>query len=174
MRKRVLCILLLTFVFFCSIILVSTQLWAQALKIGVFDIQKIMRESKTIDNYRQQLLKNLEAKRKPFREKEDAARQIEEKLRKEGEKLSFNERKALEDRLANEAKELRRLKEDIDMELQKMDRELTQKAFTEISGVIKKVAAGEGYSIIFEKSAAGIVYTVDAVDITGKILNQLK
>ncbi len=55
-----------------------------------------------------------------------------------------------------------------------MDRELAQKAFTEISGVIKKAAADGGYSIIFEKSAAGIVYAVDAVDITGKILNQLK
>jgi outer membrane protein len=152
----------------------STQLWAQALKIGVFDFQKIMRESKTIDSYRQQLYKNLETKRKPLKEKEDAAKLIEEKLRKEGEKLSVNERKSLEERLANEAKELRRLKEDIDMELQKMDRELTQKAFTEISGVIKKVAASEGYSIIFEKSAAGIVYAVDAVDITGKILSQLK
>jgi len=162
------------FIFFFITLFVVSFTYAQALKIGVFDIQKIMRESKTIDSYRQQLLKNLEAKRKPFREKEDAVRQIEDKLRKDGEKLSFNERRALEDRLANEAKELRRLKEDIDIELQKMDRELTQKAFTEIGGVIRKIAASEGYSIIFEKSAAGIVYSVDAIDITGKILNQLK
>jgi hypothetical protein len=46
----------------------STQLWAQGLKIGVFDIQKIMRESKTIDSYRQQLYKYLETKRKPLKE----------------------------------------------------------------------------------------------------------
>ncbi len=174
MKKRVSGILFLTFLFFCSMIMASTQLWAQALKIGVFDIQKIVRESKTIDSYRQQLYKNLETKRKPLKEKEDAARLLEEKLRKEGERLSINERKNLEERLANEAKELRRLKEDIDMELQKLDRELTQKAFTEISGVINKVAADGGYSIIFEKRAAGIVYVVDTIDITGRILDQLK
>jgi len=171
MKKRV---VFIASMFFCSLILLVPHLYAQALKIGVFDIQKIMRESKTIDAYRQQLLKNLEAKRKPFRDKEDAARQIEEKLRKERDKLSFNERRALEDRLVNEAKELRRLKEDIDSELQKMDRELTQQAFADIGSVIKKIAENEGYTIIFERSAAGIVHATDTVDITGKILNQLK
>ncbi len=68
MKKGVSGILLLTFLFFCSLVMASTQLWAQGLKIGVFDIQKIMRESKTIDSYRQQLYKYLETKRKPLKE----------------------------------------------------------------------------------------------------------
>ena len=169
MKKRVLCI---TSVFFCCLILIATQLSAQALKIGVFDIQRIMKESKTIEGYRQELSKGIEAKRKPLIDKENSVRTIEDKLRKE--KLSAADRKTLEEKLANEVKELKRLREDIDIELQRMDRELTQKAFRDIGGVVKNIADKENYTIIFEKNAAGIVHVKDTVDITGKVLNQLK
>jgi len=171
MKKRVLCI---TFVLFCCLILTVTQLLAQALKIGVFDIQRIMKESKTIDGYRHELSKGIEAKRKPLSDKENSVRTLEDKLRKDGEKLSLNERRATEEKLANEVKELKRLREDIDIELQRMDRELTQKAFRDIGGVVKNIADKENYTIIFEKNAAGIVHVKDTVDITGKVLSQLK
>jgi len=169
MKKRILCI---TSIFFCCLILTATQLWAQVLKIGVFDIQRIMKESKTIDGYRHELSKGIEAKRKPLIDKENSVRTIEDKLRKE--KLSAADRKTLEEKLANEAKELKRLREDIEIELQKMDRELTQKAFRDIGGVVKSIADKENYTIIFEKNAAGIVHVKDTVDITGKVLSQLK
>lgn len=161
-------------ILFCFMIVGSTCLYAQALKIGVFDIQRIMKESKTIEGYRRELSKNIEAKRKPLVNKENSVRTLEEKLRKDGEKLSLNERRTTEEKLANEAKELKRLREDIEIELQKMDRELTQKAFMDIGGVVKNIADKESYTIIFEKNAAGIVHFTDAVDITAKVLGQLK
>jgi len=133
-----------------------------------------MKESKTIEGYRHELLKGIEAKRKPLSDKENSVRTLEDKLRKDGEKLSLNERRATEEKLANEVKELKRLREDIDIELQRMDRELTQKAFRDIGGVVKNIADKENYTIIFEKNAAGIVHVKDTVDITGKVLNQLK
>jgi len=169
MKKRILCI---TSIFFCCLILTATQLWAQVLKIGVFDIQRIMKESKTIDGYRHELSKGIEAKRKPLTDKENSVRTLEERLRKE--KLSAADRRTLEEKLANEVKELKRLREDIDIELQRMDRELTQKAFRDIGGVVKSIADKENYTIIFEKNAAGIVHVKDTVDITGKVLSQLK
>ena len=169
MKKRILCI---TSIFFCCLILTATQLWAQVLKIGVFDIQRIMKESKTIDGYRHELSKGIEAKRKPLTDKENSVRTLEERLRKE--KLSAADRRTLEEKLANEVKELKRLREDIDIELQRMDRELTQKAFRDIGGVVKNIADKENYTIIFEKNAAGIVHVKDTVDITGKVLSQLK
>jgi Skp family chaperone for outer membrane proteins len=133
-----------------------------------------MKESKTIEGYRQELSKGIEAKKKPLSDKENSVRTLEDKLRKDGEKLSLNERRATEEKLANEVKELKRLREDIDIELQRMDRELTQKAFRDIGGVVKNIADKENYTIIFEKNAAGIVHVKDTVDITGKVLSQLK
>ncbi|HOP85037.1 MAG TPA: OmpH family outer membrane protein [Syntrophorhabdaceae bacterium] len=146
---------------------------AQALKIGVFDIQRIMRESKTIEGYRQEFLKNIETKKRLLKDKEDSVKSIENKFRKEMDTLSVSEKKAMEERLERELKELKRLREDIDSELIKMDRELTQKAFANIGSVIKSIAEKEGYSIIFERNQAGIVHLKDSIDITKKILKEL-
>ncbi len=159
----------------CSVIaFYSSHLHAQALKIGVFDIQKIIKEPKKIDGYRQEVLKNLESKRKPLRDKEEVVKLLEEKLKGDGQKLSLNERSDAEEKLANEVKELKRLKEDFDIAMQKMDREFTQKAFRDIGAVIRNIADTESYTIIFEKTGAGVAYLKDSLDITGKIINQLK
>lgn len=147
-----------------------SSLYAENLKIGVFDIQQIMRDSKTINVYRKQMLQEVEAKKKIFSEKQQSVRQIEERLKKESLTLSPEERKSLEERLATEVKELRRLNEDIEIELRKKDAELTKKAFTDIQDVIKTIAEKEGYTIIFEKNSAGIVHVRSGVDITQKIM----
>lgn len=161
-------------VFFSIFILAAFNIsspGAEPLKIGVFDIQKVMRGSKTVEGYRQKLEKEIGVKKKTFAEKQEAIRQGEEKFRKEGQKGSPAERKFHEDKLENDIKELKRLKEDLDLDLQKMDRELTQKAFREIGEVIGKIAESGGYTIVFEKSSAGIAYFQDSVDITDKVIS---
>lgn len=144
--------------------------FAENLKIGVFDIQQIIRDSKTINVYRKQMLQEVEAKKKIISEKQQSVRQIEERLKKESLTLSAEEKRNLEDKLANEAKELRRLNEDIEIELRKKDAELTRKAFADIQTAIKTIAEKDGYTIIFEKSSAGIVHLKGSVDITQKIM----
>jgi len=147
---------------------------AQALKIGIFDVQKVMRESKTVEGYRQDLMKQIEGKRKPLKDREESARATEEKLRKEGEKLPLNERRALEEKFANDAKDIKRLREDFEIEVRKLDTQLARKALTMISDVVKNIAEKEGYTVIFERNAAGVAYVKDTVDITDKVIKQVK
>jgi outer membrane protein len=155
----------------CIVFLNTPSISAETLKIGVFDIQRVMKESKVVQGYRQKLGKEVESKKKLFTEKEESVKQTEEELKKEGQKLSASEKKTLEEKLSNQAKELKRMKEDIDVEIKKMDRELTQQALKDIEGIIKKIASEENYTIIFERNAAGIVHLKDSVDITSKIIN---
>lgn len=155
----------------CLIVIFGvSSLHAENLKIGVFDIQKIMDGSKTIGGYRQKIEKEIETKRKVFLDKQRSARQLEEKLKKDGQKLSAGEKRSLEEKLADELRELKRQKEDVDIELQKRDRELTQQTLQELGDIIKKMAEKENYTIILEKNAAGIWHFKDTVDITGKII----
>lgn len=139
-------------------------------KIGVFELQKIMRDSKVIEGYRQQIGKEIESKKKMFTQKQDAARQLEDKLIKEIQKLSPAEKASHEEKLAGEVKDLKRLKEDIDQEIQKMDRQLTQKAFQSIEEEVKKLAQREHFTVIFEKNAGGVAYFHNSVDVTDKII----
>lgn len=165
--KRFLVICL--FAFFVTFLVISEPM-AETLRIGIFDMQKIMIKSKAIQKYRQEVGKEIESKRKVFKEKEDAVREIEEKLKKEGQSSAVNETRELREKLADKERELKRLKEDISLELQKVDRELTEKAFKEIGEIIRDIADKENYTIIFEKNSAGIVHFKDSVDITEKII----
>jgi outer membrane protein len=140
------------------------------LKVGVFELQRVMRDSKVIDGYRQQIGKEIESKKKMFVLKQETARELEDRLIKEAQKLSPLEKATLDEKLATEVKELKRLKEDIDLEIQKMDRQLTQKAFQRIDEEIKKLAQKEKYIVIFEKNAAGVAYFHNSVDVTAAII----
>jgi outer membrane protein len=164
----------IVFASLCIVCFASSFIHAQELKIGVFDIQRIMKESKTVSDYRQDFLKGIELKRKPLLDKEAFVKAIEEKVKKDGSSLSPSDRKAIEEKLANEIKEARRMKEDFDTEAAKMERNLTQKIFSELDAIVRKIDEKENYTIIFEKSAAGIVLLKNTVDITDKILGQLK
>jgi len=154
----------------CILLFCISSISAETLKIGVFDLQQVIRESKVVQGYRQTLIKEVEAKEKLFAEKEKSVKQIEEKLRKEGRRLSSAERRTLEERLSGEVRELRRLREDINVDLRKTDIELTQRALKDIEAIIKKIASEDNYTIIFERGAAGIVHLKDPVDITRKII----
>lgn len=151
-------------------VLISMPLHAETLKIAVFDLQKIMGESKTVNSYRQKLEKEVEAKRKTLLEKQETVKQIEERLKKDGQGITPSERKELEEKRANEIKELRRMKEDIDSEIQKMDKELTQRVLKDIDDKVKEIAKKENYTIIFEKNAGGIAHFGESVDITEKVI----
>lgn len=171
---RRLFVMTLSLSFFIISFIAIQDVSAQALKIGVFDVQKVMRESKTIEGYRQDLMKQIEGKRKPLRDREESAKATEEKLRKEGGTLPLNERRVLEEKLANDAKDIKRLREDFEIEVRKMDTQLARKALTMISEVVRNIAGKEGYTVIFERNAAGVAYFKDSVDITNKVIQQIK
>jgi len=102
---------------------------------------------------------------------QDVWQTLEEKL-KNDRNLSPVERKSTEEKLSNEARDMRRIKEDLDAEFQKIDREVTQQTMREIAEVVKKLADKDGWTLILEKSAGGVVFSKDVIDITQKVLSE--
>lgn len=166
MKKLITLLSIMTFMVF----LTTSPVTAETLKIGVFDLQRVIKDSKTVEGYRQRMGKEADAKKKLFSEKQNTVRQTEEKLRRENKSLQAQERKALDEKLREEIRELQRLKEDIEIELKKSDRELTEKTMLDINKVIEQIFDKESYSIIFEKNAAGAVKFKNSLDITDKII----
>jgi outer membrane protein len=150
------------------------QASAQALKIGVYDTNRIFQESKTIAGYNAELSKSIEAKRSLLIQKENALKELVEKLKTGASTMTVADKRVLEERIVNEDKELKRLREDVEQELRKVQAELRQRALIDINKAVTQVGEKENYTLIFEKSAAGVAYLKDSADITGKILNQVK
>jgi outer membrane protein len=143
---------------------------AEDLKIGVFDMQKIMRESKTIAQYRQAFASEIETKSKLLETKQALVKQHEESLAAEAPALSAKDLKTREDRMAAEVRELKRLRGDLDTELQRIDRELSKMVIIDVSGVVNAVGDADNFSLILEKTASGVAYMKAAVDITDKVI----
>jgi outer membrane protein len=151
------------------IVLFLCTLPAQAAqKIGVVDVQKIMRESKAAKNAQALFMKEVEARRAILFAKEKEVWKLEEEFKNLDPKVSLEVRQDKADKLAREVRELKRLGSDIDEELKKKDAEFTQKLLVEIRQILKTYSRDENYSLLFEKNS--LLIADDAVDITDKIL----
>jgi outer membrane protein len=156
------------FVLAVLFMLMLTPAAAGDAKIGIVDIQKIMRESKAAKDAQALFLKEVEAKRAILIAREKDVRKMEEEVRSLSAKTSAAVRQEKTDRLAKEVRELKRLGSDLDEELKKRDAELAQKLLAEIRQVLKSYSKKEDYTIILEKNTA--LVSDDAVDITDRII----
>jgi len=137
-------------------------------KIGVLDVQKIMRESKAAKNARTIFQKDVEAKRDTLKAKEKEVKLLEEEIKGADPKMSPEARREKEFKLSREVKELQRLSADMEEELKKKDVELTRKLLGEIMQIVQSFAKKEHYTLILER--ASVVTADNAIDITDKII----
>jgi outer membrane protein len=142
--------------------------WAASLKIGVIDTDKILRESVAAKNARAVLLDDLKEKRALFTEKQEAVGALEEELRDQAQDMSPSERKEKTDALSKELKNLKRLKDDLEEELNKKNVELTQKILKEVGELVREYFEKKNYSVILEKKS--VVISDDDLDITDEII----
>lgn len=147
---------------------VSFSVQAAEVKIGIIDTQKIMSQSKRTMALRTSFFKEIEGKQNEFVEKQKEAQALEEELKTKAQEMTSQERRENADLLNKKAKELQRMKEDIEFEAKLKDEELSRKFVRDIGQIIRDFQKNENYTIIFEKNTAA-AYD-DAIDITDKII----
>ncbi|MDB9823170.1 OmpH family outer membrane protein [Deltaproteobacteria bacterium] len=141
---------------------------AASVKIGVIDVQRIMRESKAAQNARAVFLKDVEAKRGVLNAKQKEVQDLQEELKNKGKDMAASVREEKTNQLTREVRDLNRLKSDLEEELKKNENELTQTLLKEISEVVQEYCKKEKYTVIHEKRT--ILASDEAVDITDKII----
>ena len=153
----------IVFIFFLS----AQSCVAASLKIGIIDTQEVVKKSKAAKDARDLLLKDLAEKQALYQQKQKDVVKINEELRK-NENLDESARREKSDRLAQELKNLKRLKVDLEEELNKRNVQLTQKILKEILEIVQEFSRAKKYTIIMETKS---VVTFDqAIDITGEII----
>jgi outer membrane protein len=136
-------------------------------KIGVIDIQKVMRESATAKDARGMFLLDVEAKRGVLRSKEKEIRAMEIDLETNRESLSPEAFQEGKENLERAIKDLRRLRDDMEEELQKKEGELRKRLMDEIRDVVKGFLKENKYAVILENKT--VLAWDDAVDVTGEV-----
>ena len=136
-------------------------------KIGMVDMQKILRESKNSQKVRAAFMKDVEKKQTAIVAKEGAIRKIEEEF-KGLTPGDMDGRKKKGDQIKHEMRELQYLKEDAEGDLKRKEMEINQKVIGEIMQVVRNYARGERFTLILDRMA--VITAEESIDITDKVL----
>jgi outer membrane protein len=139
-----------------------------SVKIGIIDVQKILRESKAAKKAKSVFMKEVEQRRAQLISKDKEIKELDQELKNQDAKLSSEMRQAKAEKLAREVKELRRLDADLTEELKKKDVALTQKLLGEIRQIAQTFLKNMKYTLILEKNA--VIAFDDTIDVTDKII----
>ncbi|ABA88501.1 OmpH-like outer membrane protein, putative [Syntrophotalea carbinolica DSM 2380] len=141
---------------------------AADVKIGVIDLQKVLRTSLA----GQAAQKNIAEKAKAFQETMQGRQKDLQKLNADFEKQKMVlSKEAVADKerdLQQKVKDFQRFGKDAQEELQQEDRQATTRILDEVAKVVKEMGAKAGYDVIVEKSTT--LYTADRADLTDQVV----
>ena len=145
---------------------------AQTANIVYVDIQKVMVESETGKEAKQTLTREAEKLKKNLDGKQDELQKMKDAIERQGATITPDARAEKEKQYQAKLKDYQRLVNDYQTELQQKDQELTQRILKGLEEVIRGMGEREKYTLILEKSQAGILFASPAIDITSKVISQ--
>ena len=162
------------FVYFMLILgvsLFSVNLFAEV-KIGVFDLQKVMVKSQAGKDIKKFLEQKRDFYSKEIKKREQILKQMRQDLEKKAMMLSEQAKQEKEKEYQKKLRDLKLYASDSENELKNLYREKTQKLIHDILLVARDYGKKKNFTFIIEKQEGGIVYVSNTVDITDEILKE--
>ena len=144
---------------------------SQTLNIAYIDVQRVMIESEKGKEAKQTLTQEAERLKKSLDGKQDELQKMKDAFERQGATITADARADKEKQYQAKLKDYQRLVNDYQTELQQKDMELTQKILKEIEEIVRNIGEKEKYTLILEKSQAGILFAAPSIDITPKLIN---
>ncbi|MDY6831131.1 MAG: OmpH family outer membrane protein [Thermodesulfobacteriota bacterium] len=141
---------------------------ASKVKVGVIDTKRVIRDARAARAARADIYEEIREKQAMFSEKQADVMSLSVELRKQQAALDQETYRQKSDDLEKQMKELSRLKEDLESELNEKNVELTRKILQEVWEIVNQYRRDEGYTLIFE--ADKVVSADEETDITEAII----
>ncbi len=158
----------------CSMILLFSAVMAEGadFKIGYVDFNHAINESDNGKKTTEVLKKFIDSKQELFLEKESELKALEEDFKKQLSVLTPESRKDKEDQLRKLYIDFQRMEKDFNEEIQKKQAALSQDIQDDLIKILQEIGKKEGYTIILERAAGGILYSQKGLDITSKLVKK--
>jgi outer membrane protein len=143
---------------------------ADTVKIGLVDLQKVLVESKKAREPLTKLKADMDAKNRDLDAQEKKIRQMAADLEKQQSVLSEAARKDKEKSIQKAKVDLNRTAEDLNREFGEREREVRQRLVREVTAVVQDYGKKNGYLLIIEVRAAGVMFSSEGADISKEIL----
>jgi outer membrane protein len=143
---------------------------AAATRIAYVDVQKVLVRSAAGVAAREQLEREKATMQKDVDKNRTEIEKLREELEKKGLVLSADAKREKEELLQRKIRDLRRMSEDLQKELQTKEQTLTQRILQELTTLIERVGKEKGYLLILERRSAGVIYGDAEADVTEEII----
>jgi outer membrane protein len=143
---------------------------AQTAKVGFIDLQKVMLESEKGKQAKKVLTDEAEKLKKSLTQKQDELQKLKDALEKQSATITPEARAEKEKQYQAKLKDYQRVAADYQTELQQKDNEAAQKLLNELQDVVKRLGDTEKYTLILERSAAGILFGSPSADLTDRVI----
>ena len=144
--------------------------WAADVKIGVVNVKEFQDKSTTFQKIRDQLKGKFEALQQKLEAEKQALMKLEEDFRKQSMMLSLGARDDKRNELEKKRRYYKYLYEDLSEQMKDAERDATRRVLQELEGVVKTIAAEDGFTLILERNSPGMIYVDDAINITDRVI----
>lgn len=143
---------------------------AAGTRIGFVDVQRVIVRSVAGVAAREQLERDKVTMQKDVDNRRTEVDKLREELEKKGLVLSAETRREREEILQRKVRDLRRLAEDLEKELQRKEQQATQRILQELTGIIEKMGKERGFLLIVERRSGGVIYGDPEGDVTDEVI----
>lgn len=140
------------------------------IKIGLIDLQRCLSESKEGKKITQLLKKKKDVLQRQLDTKQKELLELKRELEKQAMMLSMDAQEDKRRIIERKTRELEYLYKDLNEEMRGLQKKEEKRILKEIGKVIEKIGSEENYILIIEKRAGAVLYCINSVDITEKVV----
>jgi outer membrane protein len=154
---------------------VAGAAYAETLKVGFVDAQKVLEVSKEGKRVRGTMEEYVKSRQKIIDLEEQELKQIEEELTRQGSLLSPEAKKVKQDNFQKKLMEYQKRAADLNKEVQGKKFESLKDFNKKLEEAVKQIADKEGYTFVLDKNTDGgvVIYSKDTYDITPRVIEQV-
>jgi outer membrane protein len=155
----------------CSMALTKVA-HAEDLKLGYVDLQRALYETDDGRKAKASLKKIFDQKQKELDEQQENFKKKKEDFDKKRSLLSADKIKEKESELGADFEKVQQSYLRHQKDLQEKEGEVTQKIFERMRRIIEKIAAAENFSMILDRTQAGLIFAKPHLDLTNELIRR--
>ena len=142
------------------------------LKLGYVDFQRAIKEVEEGKITGAALKKEADEKQKQLNARMEELRKLQEDFQKQAQILTPEARAAKAAEVERKTMETQEIYVKLQQELSAKEREAMRPLADRLTAVTREIAEAEGFTMIFDKDSAGLVYAPAALDLTNELIRK--
>ena len=146
--------------------------FAQAVKIGVVDLQRAINETEDGRKSKDKLKKLFESRQTGLDKKQEDLKKLKEEIEKQQSLWTPEVRQQKIESYQKQLVDLQQIYVDYQRELAEKEGELTKSIVERMERILRRIGQTDGYTLIMERSEAGIIYVPTNLDLTDIVIQR--